>query len=202
MIGDLAKAVHTDLRARFFPYPVTYGPEIVGHDGFRSAVVFKRDRKAGDELAPPIGATRPRATTTGAEAPFMRKVAGVFMVYARSSKPAASVIDHENECDAVCDAVLTAMYRLLKARRLPLTIVESRLLTRDELRAEADDGTSAADDKSGHRSADWPGCAARVRFTVTTLVRDVTYTGASRALGTVYEFADPTINATTGADED
>lgn len=193
MIGDLAKAVAADLRSRKFPQPVVYGPERMAHDGFRDAIVFRRDRGAGDTLTAPIGATRPRATATGAEAPFLRYVAGTFTVYTRSSKPGADVSDHENECDRVCDGVLTAMYRILKGRRLPLAIVESRLLTREELRAEA--GTAAADDHSGQRSADFPGCAARVRFTVATAVRDVTYPGASRPTGEIFEFAEPTVTA-------
>lgn len=193
MIGDLAKAVAADLRSRKFPHPVVYGPERMAHDGFRDAIVFRRDRTAGDAVTSPLGATRPRATATGAEAPFLRYVSGVFTVYARSSRPGADVSDHENECDRVCDGVLTAMYRILKERRLPLAIVESRLLTRDELRAEA--GTAAADDHSGQLSADFPGCAARVRFTVATAVRNVTYPGASRPTGTIDEFAEPYVTA-------
>jgi hypothetical protein len=193
VIRDLANAVKSDLRTRFYPHPVTYGPERMAHDGFRDAIVFARDRAAGDAIVPVIGATRPRATSTGAEAPFLRNVAGSFTVYARSSKPGATVAEHEDECDRVCDGVLTAMYRLLKARKLPLTIVESRLLTRDELRAES--GTAAADDHSGQRSADFPGCAARVRFTVSTLVRDVTYPGASKPTGEIFEFAEPVVTA-------
>lgn len=191
MIRDLADAVRTDLKARLYQASVVYGPERMAHDGFRDAIVFTRDRGAGDAIVPVIGATRPRATSTGAEAPFIRNVAGSFTVYARSPRPAADVADHEAECDRICDGVLTAMYRLLKARRLPLTIVESRLLTRDELRAES--GTSAADDHSGQRSADFPGCAARVRFTVSTLVRDVTYPGASKPTGEIFTFAEPVV---------
>lgn len=191
MIRDLAAAVSADLAARRFPYPTTYGPELIGRDGFKPAIIFQRDRAAGDAVEPPLGATRPRAGK--AEAPFLRRVAGSFTVYARSSRPAATVADHEDECDRVCDGVLTALYRTLKAKCLPLAIVDSRLLTRDELRAAAEAGQqlSAADDHSGRRSADWPGCAARVRFTVATLVRDVDYTGAGPELGTITEFAAP-----------
>jgi hypothetical protein len=199
MIRDLANAVAADLRGRKFPHPVTYGPEHVSHDGFRNAIVFKRDRGAGDPIVAPLGATRPRATATGAEAPFMRNVAGAFTVYTRNPKPGADVADHEDLCDLVCDGVLTAMYRILKARSLPLTIVESRLLTRDELRAEAD--VSATDDHSGKRSADHPGCAARVRFTVGTLVRDVDYAGAGPETGEIFQFADPTVEAELGPED-
>lgn len=179
MIGHLAAAVKTDLHGRKFPHPVVYAPERVGRCGFDAAIVFARDRSTVDAITAPQGAAHHNP-----EVPFNRNVAGRFTVYARSPKPGATVLDHEDECDAVCDGVITAMYRILKARRLPLVIVESRMLTRDELRAEADDGAEAADDRSGRRSADFPGCAARVRFTVGTAVRDVTYTGAARLTGT------------------
>lgn len=189
MIRELAKAVAADLRTRKYHHPVTWGPERIAHDGFRDSVVFMRDRAAGDAITPPLAATRPKATGIGAEAPFMRYVAGSFTVYTRSSKAGAEAADHEDACDLLCDAVLTAMYRACKIKALPLAIVESRLLTREELR----DG-AAADDKSGARSADAPGCAARVRFTVGTLVRDVDYTGAGPLIGTITEFAEPTVD--------
>lgn len=200
MIGDLARAVGTDLAGRLFPYRVSYGPERVARDGFNVAVVFRRDRSAADEIAAPVGATRPRATAAGAESPLTRWVSGACFVYARSPKPAATVQDHEDECDAVCDAVLTAMYRILKAKCLPWRVAESRLLTRDDLRAEAE--TDAGDDGSGLRSADAPGCAARIRFAVQTLVRDVTYTGASAPVGTITEFATPVVEARIVAKEE
>lgn len=188
MIGHLALAVRDDLRTRKYPATVVYGPERVARDGFAHAVVFARDRQAGDAIVPPIGAAHKNP-----EVPFMRNVAGTFTAYARSPKGGATVLDHEDECEALCDGVLTAMYRILKACKLPLTIVESRMLTRDELRAEA--GVDAADDRSGARSADFPGCAARVRFTVGTAVRDVTYTGAAGPTGTITEFAEPEVTA-------
>lgn len=200
MIADLARAVGADLAARRFPYRVVCGPERVARDGFSSAVVFRRDRAAADEIASAVGATRPRATAAGAESPLTRWVSGAFVVYARSPKPAATAQDHEEECDAVCDGVLTAMYRILKTQCLPWRIADSRLLTRADLRAEAE--TDAGDDNSGLRSADAPGCAARVRFAVQTLVRDVTYTGASGPVGTITQFAEPVVNATIGEEED
>lgn len=198
MIRDLALAVAADLRTRKFPHPVVYGPERAARDGFSAAVVFRRDRSVPDEIAPPVGATRPKATSTGAESPLTRWVSGAFVVYARSPVPAATVFDHEEECDRVCDGVLTAMYRLLKARSLPWRVAESKMLTREDLRAEAD--VAEADDHSGQRFADAAGCAARVRFAVQTLVRDVTYTGVSGPTGTITEFATPVVEASLGED--
>lgn len=195
MIRDLARAVAADLSARYYPHRVYTGPERAARDGFQNAVVFARDRSTAEAVGSAIGATRPRATAVGAEAPYVRMQAGVFTVYARSPKGGADALDHEEECDRVCDGVLTALRRVVVAHRLPLEITESKMLTRDELRAEADASASASDDRSGARSADAPGCAARVRFTIGVLVRDVTYPGASRPTGEIYEFAEPTVEA-------
>lgn len=190
MIGHLAKAVETDLRRRRFPHPVSYGPERCARDGFGLGIVFERDRKAGDNIAAGLG-----AKDRNPEVPFNRHVSGRVTVYARSPKPGATVLDHEDECDVVCDGVLSAMYRVLKARKLPLQIVDSQLLGREEMRDEG-----GGDDRSGPRSADWPGCAARIRFRVGTVVRDVTYPGAARPTGTVFDVDCPVI-ASDGFDD-
>lgn len=193
MIGHLAQAVRVDLAARKYPHTVVYGPERVGRDGFQLAIVFERDREAGDAIVAPAGAA------INPEAPFNRRVSGLVTVYARSPKPGAIALDHEDECDAVCDGVISAMYRILRARRLPLEIVDSKLLTRDELRA----GVSEADDRSGARSADFPGCAARIRFRVGTVIRDVTYTGVARLTGSpIHDVAAPTVDASYSESEE
>lgn len=183
MIGPLSRAVAADLRTRKFPHPVSYGPERFARGGFDMAIIFERDRQAGDAIGAAIGANQ-----RNPESPFVRAVAGAVTVFARSPKPGATAEDHEEECDRVCDGVLTALYRILKERKLPLAIVESRLLARADL-AEGSEG----DDVSGTRSADWPGCAARIRFTVGTLVRDVTYPGAAQDTAEVAAVDPPTV---------
>ena len=50
MIGHLAREVAADLRSRKWPHLVSYGPERVGRDGFKSAVVFMRDREAEEAI--------------------------------------------------------------------------------------------------------------------------------------------------------
>lgn len=187
MIGALARAVAADLHERKFPHRVTYGPERAARDGFQLAIVFQRDRKAGDGIEPPIGAKHKNP-----EVPFMRYVGGQFTVYARSARHGAAVEDHEDECDLVCDGVLCALYRILAIKCLPLRVLESRMLDRDELTAEL-----GGDNHSGPRSADWPGCAARVRFAVGTAVRDVTYKGEAGPTGLIAAVAIPTITSDT-----
>lgn len=186
MIGHLARAVGENLRRRKYPHPVVYGPERVGRGGFDLAIVFERDREAGDAITAPAG-----AKDRNPEVRYNRHVAGRVTVFTRSSKSGATTLDHEDDCDAVCDGVLTAMYSILKERRLPFAIVESRMLTREDLRAEYDTG----DDRSGFRSADAPGCAARIRFAVGTAVRDVTYPGAAQLTGVVADVDCPVITA-------
>jgi hypothetical protein len=186
MIGHLAKAVAADLRSRKFPGPCVYGPERFPRGEFNHYAVFERARDAGDAITAPMG-----AKDRNPEVPYMRHVSGRVTIYARSPKPGATTLDHEDECDDVCDGVISAMYRILKARRLPLQIVESRLLTREDLRQETGDG----DDHSGQRSADWPGCAARIRFAVGTVIRDVTYTGAARPTGVVHDVDCPVVTS-------
>lgn len=186
MIGHLAAAVAEDLRRRKFPHPVRYAPEHSRPSGFDHAIIFERDREAGDPIVPVMG-----AKDRNPEVPYLRLVAGRVTVYARSPKPGARPIEHEDECDAVCNGVIAALYRILKARKLPLAIVESRLLRREDLRDEDDGG----DDRSGQRSADWPGCAARIRFTVGTTIRDVTYTGAGLSTGVVNDVDCPVVTS-------
>lgn len=188
MIGHLCVAVATDLHTRKFPHRVVYGPERVGRDGFEATIVFKRDRSANEAIEGAKG-----ANGINPNVPFQRYVSGSFTVYARSPKGGATVLDHEDECDVVCDGVLSAMYRILAIKRLPLRVTGSKLLTRDELRAETE--VSAADDHSGQRSAEFPGCAARVTFAVGTNVRDVTYTNAARPTGEVFDVDAPIITS-------
>lgn len=191
MIGDIATRVAADLRARKFPHLVVYGPERVARDGFDSVIVFSRDRQAGDPIIAPAG-----GTNTNPRVPFNRNVSGRVVVYARSAKPGATPFDHEEECDLVCDGVITALNQVLMAGGFLWAITESRILTREELRAEAE--VDARDDGSGKRSADFPGCAARIRFTVRTAIRSVTYQGAAGPTGTVFDFAVPAVTAGVG----
>ncbi len=174
MIYDLAQVVKAQLRARKFPHPVTYGPERAQRDGFTIGVVFERDREEGDPIvAPTAGGAR------SPESPYNRQVSGRVTVYASSTKPGTRAHDHEDECDRVCDGVINAIYRACKEARLPVQITGSRLLT-------------AADFNDCET---WPGTAARITFRVTSLVRDVDYTGAGPLTGEVFDVAAPLVTS-------
>jgi hypothetical protein len=184
MIYHLSAAVDADLYARKFPYRVTCDEQIKRHR-FDPGVVFERDREAGDAIDPPI------ATKGNPKAPFVRKVAGSFTVYARSPKRSASAWDHEDECDRVADGVLSAMHRILKERRLPLEVTASRLLTAKDF--NPDDVT---------KYEQWPGAACRVSFTVTTLVRDVDYANEGADTGVVFDTQAPLVTSADFPDFD
>lgn len=174
MIYDLAQEVKRQLAARLFPHPVLYGPERAQREGFDMAIVFERDRAAGDQIVAPAGA---KAPPTQIEAPYNRRVAGTVRIFARSPRPGARAADHEVECDRVADGVLCALYRACKAARLPIEITESRLL-------EADDF---------NKLETWPGTVCQIRFLVTTLVRDVNYIGVGPLTGDVFDVHAPIV---------
>jgi hypothetical protein len=158
MIAEFADRVRTRMAAKKFPHPVTYAPERAQRKGFAMGIVFRRDREAGDGIGAPAGWKGP----PDPRVVFDRRVGGVVEVYARASVPGATVRDHEEECDRVCDGVLCAMYYAAKGFLLQVT--ESRLLRADEL--------------EGQDAYEHAGCAARIAFSLIDRVRDVDYTGA------------------------
>ncbi len=174
MIHDLAGAVAALMRAKKYPHPVIAGPERAVRDGNEMAIVFERDVEAGDAITAPMGA---KQAPPHVESPFNRRVAGVVTVYARSPLSGATTGDHEDELDRVCDGVLCAMYRACKARKLPLEIVSSQVQP-----------PTAKDVESARIPA---GRSAKIRFLVTTLVRDVEYRGAGPLTGIIFDVAPP-----------
>ena len=181
MIADLVAAVAADLARRRFPHPVIAGPERFPRDGFRAAIIFARDPDAVDAIVAPAG-----ANGINPEVPFNVRTAVRCLMFSRSPKPGATAHDHEVEIDAVRDGVLAALKRAVAAGpKGAWQVTESRLLSRDELRVLADVGES--DDKSGKRSADWPGRACRLRFWIQLAVRDITYPGAARPEGEIFD---------------
>lgn len=185
MIYDLSVAVAAQLRARKFSEPVSFGPERQTRRDFAMAIVFERDRDSGDEIGAPVATKIPPGQPPS---PYTRHVSGVVHVYARSSQPGAGAQHHEDECDRVCDGVICALYRVLKERRLPLAFVESRML-------------SAAEIKDRHEHLDqWSGAVTRIRFKVTTLIRDVDGLGAGPLSAEVFDVQPPVVQDASSAD--
>lgn len=172
-IALLADVVAQELAVRKFPYAVAYGPERTQRTGpgIAIGVVFERDRSRGDLIAPPV-ATRQGAATP--KAYRSRQVAGAFTVYAQSPKSGARVRDHEAEADAVCDAVISAMFRAGELGGKPVAFGSCRFLE--------------AADFNGIEQ--WPGAAVRVEFTVAVPVHDVDYRGRGPGTGVVEDVAN------------
>ncbi len=178
MISELADRVRAELARHKFPVHVTYGPERAQRKGYTPAgIVFRRDRERGDAITAPTG----WKGTPDPRALYNRRFAGVVEIYVRASRPNAGVADHEDECDRVCDGVLCALYR--STTGFQLEVSESRLLRGEEL--EGGDHFEAA------------GCAARIRFSLASPVREIDYTGDGPATGEVFD-VDPPIVTSTG----
>jgi len=183
MIGELADAVAADLKARKYPLPVYVAPERMTRGGFSHAVVFARDTARADALAAPLAANQKNP-----ESPFNRVVAGAVRVFTFDPRAGSRPRDHMNACDLACDAVITAMYRICKAKRLPLAFVDSRILSAEEC--------GLANGEA------FPGAAAEIRFSVTTLVRDVTYKGEGLPTGAASDVALPVVTSPGNPDLD
>lgn len=175
MIKPLSIAVGKDLKTRGYPYEVTYGPERTQRTGpAKQGIVFARMRGVPEPVVAPKG-----AKDINPEAYYNRKMAGEFTVYARCQRAGATTEEHEDECDRVVDAAISAMRRILVERRLPLDVAQVRLIPAHEF----------------NDNETWTGCAAEVTFFVQVLVRDVTYTDRARGTGEVDTVQKPLIKS-------
>lgn len=181
MIYDVSQLVKADLARRKFPYRVFYGPERTTRDGQQPAIVFERDREADEaiEAAPGWKPLQPNENAVGKlSAPYQRWVAGTVVVYARSPRVGARSNEHEDECDLVCNGVLTALRRVCVAGRHEVVIAGEQFLTAQDF----------------NDCEQWPGAAKRIRFTVSELIRETDYTGALPAAAVV-DSVDTTVEA-------
>jgi hypothetical protein len=82
---------------------VYYGPEHTSHGDFTPIVVIERDHTRVDSVDAPLGAQRnPRKHA-------VRRLSVEVRVYARSTLGGAQLGDHERECEALVDAVITTL---------------------------------------------------------------------------------------------
>lgn len=190
MIAELADRVAADLAARKFPHRVSYAPGPVRFDSpVHPAVVFFRDRESGDGITPPTGwkgSPNPRAM-------FDRRFRGIALVYAKSARAGAQERDHEDECDMVCDGVLTAIYAVSKGHLLE--VQSSRILRPEEV-----DLGPAQEQRAPHGAR--TGCVAELRFSLASPVRRLDYTGAGPLTGEIFSVDAPTIESPGFPDTD
>lgn len=183
MIAELADRVAADLAARKFPHRVRYAPGPVRLESpVHAAVVFFRDREEGDEILPPTGwkgSPNPRAV-------YDRRFRGVALVYAKSAKAGAQEREHEDECDVVCDGVLTAIYHVSAGHSLQIS--SSRILRPEEVdRGPAQNQTAP----HGARA----GCVAEIRFSLASPVRRLDYTGDGPLTGEIGSVHAPVVES-------
>lgn len=159
--------VEAKLRARKFPSQFVYGPERITRVGyFDHVIVFERDRKATDLIAPAKG------FENNARRMRVRELCVQATIYARSRLDGARVNDHEKECEQIVDALVIAFAEWgteAKAGELPIT--EARYLTAEEYT----DPTKPAEA--------WGGAVYLIRFRVPRGVTARDYSGSARPTG-------------------
>jgi hypothetical protein len=133
MIAAVAVDVQAALSAAGFPVRVHYArptPERVKSINSTEIMFYRAGRET---FAPPKGAIRSteRGNMVGA-----RTVMGEILVFARSSKPSATLSDHETLTDRYVDALQCALTKVATAKRLQLTISEGAFEYNDAVRSE------------------------------------------------------------------
>lgn len=176
MVQDIAAA----LAARKYPYPVLYGPERVQRHGYAQAIVFERDRTQNDTIGAPNGRQQ------NPQKQYTRGLACVATVYAASSLAGAHVGDHERECEAVVDGVVTALNDWVTEARSGVDFV----------------GGTYLDAKTRDGVEQWPGVAYELRFRILRGVFRRDYDGAAQPTGTVAGVARTTLVSYTGREGD
>lgn len=177
----LMRDVAVKMRARGYPVRFEYGPDAVAREGREIVIVVERDREQGDGFVPPVGTQR------NPDVIRKRLLGCVARVYAKSSKPNATIWDHEELCDHIADAFFFALYEWgAEARAGDLPIRESRYLAASELRNEER----------------WAGAVYQIRYQVPRGLRGVTYEGDARPTGEAASVASRTDVSGPGAEDD
>ncbi len=169
MIYQLATAVSSQLACLGYPNPVVYAPERTERRGYKAAVLFSRPRTAELIEAPlQAEATEPVRYT--------RWVTGEARILATSSKPGATVWEHEEEADLVADAVLVA-------------IEEQCLCNQHRVRFSSYQLMSCEDMFAGDGAYETPpGAAVLINFSVSHQVRRQDYRRTGPTLAEISAF--------------
>lgn len=139
MIYKLAtKYVADHLRAKHFPFPVTYGPEAFVRECRGNQVVIMRDTQSDGFAPPPTAARNGFFDSTNANRPTgrllgVRTVGVVAYVFAKATVPGASRAEHEDLADQCVDAVQCALYNTGTATKQPVALLSGRFVPASEL---------------------------------------------------------------------
>lgn len=182
MIYGFSRALGEALKSRGFPYRVIYAPFLDTKVAYGSSIVMTHSRGASERVGAPIAPRRnPKSVLT-------RYMSVDAYVFAKSSAAGAHVGEHEFECDAVVDGVLTAADLLVRsAGGTDFEVPEARYLTASEREA------------LGGFVEQWPGVVYYARIIVPRGVRRLTYAGEGAPEGIVGE-VDTEIEARAAPD--
>lgn len=156
MIYDLSRAVSTQLTSLGYPNPVVYAPERTERRGYKAAVLFSRPRT-------PELIEAPLQVETREPIRYTRWVTGEARILATSSKPGATVWEHECEADLVADAVLVAIEEQCLRNQHRVRFSGYQMMTGEEMFA----GEGAYETP--------PGAAVLINFSVSHQIRRQDY---------------------------
>lgn len=182
MIYRFSRALGEALKARGFPYRTVYTPFLDVKVTYPSTVLVTHSRGVSERVGSAIAPRRnPRSVLT-------RYLSADVYTFAKSNKPGAHVGEHEEECDAVVDGVLTAADLIIRAAgAVAFEVPEARYLTASEREA------------LGGFVEQWPGVVYYVRVVVPRGVARLTYAGEGAPEGEIGE-VDTTIEAAASPD--
>lgn len=130
MIYTLSQDLEEGLRARKFPVAVVYGERVLREFVTAGMVITAaRDTERGDSVGDPIGSrgNNPAQLRT-------RQLGVVLHLHVASPLAGARINEHEHDCDALVDAVITELLDWVTATRAGTIVFdEARYLSPEEI---------------------------------------------------------------------
>lgn len=175
MIYEITKEIATELIAKGYPFPVVYGPERGSVAFTHPRIVIERDRQGSDPTK------APKARTPNPKMMFVRGIACVCRIFAKSNLPGAGVHDHERQADQAADKLTIALFRAIRLRFTECEIQPAKLMSASDLKFE------------GLES--WPGVVYEIKFSVDRGVFDTNWVGekAPETVLTAENFGNTTV---------
>lgn len=175
MIYEITKEVATELASKGYPFDVIYGPERAPVVLTKPRIVIERDRQGSDPTK------APKARTPNPKMMFVRGIACVCRIFAKSNLPGAGVHEHERQADQAADKLTIALFRAIRKRFTECEIQPAQMLSADALKYA---GLEA-----------WPGVVYEIKFSVDRGVYDTNWVGekAPETVLTAENFGNTTV---------
>lgn len=146
MIYSLTQSLITELSAFGCPIPVIYGPERPGQRALGTRIVIERDRSQVEGYKAPV--SRP----VNAKMVMARDVKVQIRVYSQSTVEGAMVHDHEALADAIANAVVSILHRIVQEAKQRVVWIDGRMLPASEI------------ERDGLQT--WPGVVYEIKLSV------------------------------------